>query len=52
MGQLIVLIRAQFEGIQTIAYNRVTGQPFKIREMREEILRNLWVQSFQKNYIT
>jgi 2-oxoglutarate ferredoxin oxidoreductase subunit alpha len=37
MGQLIVLIRAEFEGIKTVGYNRVTGQPFKIREIKQQI---------------
>ncbi len=40
-GQLIVLIRNEFPGVKTVGYNRVTGQPFKIREIREEIERHL-----------
>jgi 2-oxoglutarate ferredoxin oxidoreductase subunit alpha len=41
MGQLIVLLRSQFEGIRAVGYNRVTGQPFKIREIKQEILSHL-----------
>jgi 2-oxoglutarate ferredoxin oxidoreductase subunit alpha len=37
MGQLIVLIRAEFPGVNTVGYNRVTGQPFKIGELKEQI---------------
>ncbi len=37
MGNLIFMIRAQFEGVRAIGYNRVTGQPFKIREIKERI---------------
>ena len=37
MGNLIFLIRSQFEGIRTVGYNRVTGQPFKIREIKQQI---------------
>ncbi len=37
MGQLIFLIRSEFEGIKTVGYNRVTGQPFKIREIKQQI---------------
>ncbi len=37
MGQLIVLIRGEFEGVKTVGYNRVTGQPFKIREIKQQI---------------
>ena len=37
MGQLSVLIRAEFEGIHALGYNRVTGQPFKIKELKEQI---------------
>ncbi len=36
-GQLIFLIRSQFEGVKTLGYNRVTGQPFKIREIKQQI---------------
>ncbi len=41
MGQLIVLIRNEFPGVKTVGYNRVTGQPFKIREIRLEIEKHL-----------
>ena len=41
MGQLIVLIRAEFPGTKTVGYNRVTGQPFKIREIKEQIMNLL-----------
>jgi 2-oxoglutarate ferredoxin oxidoreductase subunit alpha len=41
MGQLLFLVRSEFESVKTIGYNRVTGQPFKIRELHEEILRHL-----------
>ncbi len=37
MGQLLFLIRAQFEGVHAVGYNRVIGQPFKIRELKREI---------------
>ena len=37
MGNLLFLIRAEFEGVHAVGYNRVTGQPFKIREIREKI---------------
>ncbi len=37
MGNLLFLIRAEFVGIRTIGYNRVTGQPFKVRELKERI---------------
>ncbi|MBI4432242.1 MAG: 2-oxoacid:acceptor oxidoreductase subunit alpha [Candidatus Omnitrophica bacterium] len=36
-GNLSVLIRSQFEGARVVPYNRITGQPFKIREIKEEI---------------
>ncbi len=36
-GQLIFLLRGKFEGIHAVGYNRVTGQPFKIREIRQKI---------------
>ncbi|MBI3315909.1 MAG: 2-oxoacid:acceptor oxidoreductase subunit alpha, partial [Candidatus Omnitrophica bacterium] len=36
-GQLIVLIRSEFEGVHCVGYNRVTGQPFKIREIKAKI---------------
>lgn len=36
-GNLIFLIRAEFEGIHAVPYNRVTGQPFKIRELMSQI---------------
>ncbi len=41
MGNLIVLLRSEFEGVHCIGYNRVTGKPFKIRELKEEMLRHL-----------
>ena len=37
MGQLIFMIRAEFEGVHAVGYNRVTGQPFKIREIKAKI---------------
>ncbi len=37
MGNLLFLIRAEFEGVHAVGYNRVTGQPFKIREIRQKI---------------
>ena len=37
MGQLALLIRAEYTGVHTVSYNRVTGQPFKIREIRQQI---------------
>ncbi|MBI3315841.1 MAG: 2-oxoglutarate ferredoxin oxidoreductase subunit alpha, partial [Candidatus Omnitrophica bacterium] len=36
-GQLIVLIRSEFEGVHCVGYNRVTGQPFKIREIKQKV---------------
>jgi 2-oxoglutarate ferredoxin oxidoreductase subunit alpha len=41
MGQLLTVIRAEYEGIHTVGYNRVTGQPFKIREIKRQIEANL-----------
>ena len=37
MGNLLFMIRGEFEGIRAIGYNRVTGQPFKVRELKEKI---------------
>ena len=37
MGNLLFLIRAQFEGIHAVGYNLVSGQPFKIREIKKKI---------------
>lgn len=37
MGNLLFMIRAQFPGVQALGYNRVTGQPFKIKEIKEQI---------------
>ncbi|MGH7198635.1 MAG: 2-oxoacid:acceptor oxidoreductase subunit alpha [Candidatus Omnitrophota bacterium] len=37
MGNLLFLIRAEFEGVRAVGYNRVTGQPFKISEIRRKI---------------
>jgi 2-oxoglutarate/2-oxoacid ferredoxin oxidoreductase subunit alpha len=37
MGQLLFMIRSEFEGVRAIGYNRVTGQPFKVRELKEQI---------------
>ena len=37
MGQLLFLIRAEFEGIHAVGYNRVKGQPFKIKEIKQAI---------------
>jgi len=47
MGNLLFLIRAEFsavggsasggEGVHAVGYNRVTGQPFKIKEIRQKI---------------
>ncbi len=37
MGNLIFLIRGEFEGLRTVGYNRVTGQPFKIKEIKDKI---------------
>jgi len=36
-GQLLFLLRSQFPGIQFHGYNRVTGQPFKIKEIKQKI---------------
>lgn len=36
-GQLLFLIRSEFEGIHTVGLNKIKGQPFKIREIKEEI---------------
>ncbi len=37
MGQLLLLIRGAFEGIHAAGFHQVTGQPFKIREIKEKI---------------
>lgn len=37
MGNLIVLLRSQYPSVPFTAYNRVTGKPFMIREIREQI---------------
>ncbi len=37
MGQLIFMIRAEFEGVHCVGFNKVYGQPFKIREIKERI---------------
>jgi 2-oxoglutarate/2-oxoacid ferredoxin oxidoreductase subunit alpha len=37
MGQLLFLVRSEFPGVKTVGYNRVTGQPFKIREIKQQI---------------
>ena len=37
MGNLIFMIRAEFEGIRAVGLNKVYGQPFKIREIKEKI---------------
>ena len=36
MGQLDVLLRSQFL-VDTIAYNKVQGQPFKVKELTKKI---------------
>ncbi|OIO39277.1 MAG: 2-oxoglutarate ferredoxin oxidoreductase subunit alpha [Candidatus Omnitrophica bacterium CG1_02_46_14] len=51
MGQLLFLVRAQFsakadpsfggEGIHAVGYNKVSGQPFKIREIKAKVLEQL-----------
>ncbi|MBI3252805.1 MAG: 2-oxoacid:acceptor oxidoreductase subunit alpha [Candidatus Omnitrophica bacterium] len=41
MGNLLFLVRAEFEGVHAAGYNRVTGQPFKIREIKEVIEKHL-----------
>ncbi len=41
MGNLIFMIRSHFPAIKTVGYNRVTGQPFKVRELKEEISKYL-----------
>ena len=41
MGNLIFMIRAQFEGTHAVGYNKVSGQPFKIREIKEKTLELL-----------
>ncbi len=37
MGQLIVLIRNEYEGVRAVGFNKVYGQPFKIKEIKEKI---------------
>lgn len=37
MGQLLILIRGEFEGVHAVGLSKVKGQPFKIREIREKI---------------
>lgn len=36
-GQLLLLVRGEFEGIHAVGLNKIKGQPFKIREIREKI---------------
>ena len=36
-GQLLFLIRSEFEGIRALAFSKIKGQPFKIREIKEKI---------------
>ncbi len=36
-GQLIVLIRSEFEGIHAVGLNQVSGQPFKIAKIKKKI---------------
>jgi 2-oxoglutarate ferredoxin oxidoreductase subunit alpha len=40
-GNLLFLIRAEYEGIHAVGYNRITGQPFKIKEIKNEIEKYL-----------
>ena len=37
MGNLLFLLRAEFEGIHAVGYNKVYGQPFKIKEIKDKI---------------
>lgn len=37
MGNLLFMIRAQFEGVRAVGFNKVYGQPFKIKEIKEKI---------------
>ena len=37
LGNLLFLLRAEFEGIRAVGYNRVTGRPFKISEIKQRI---------------
>ncbi len=37
MGNLIVLVRNEFEGKHFVGYNKVSGQPFKIKEISQKI---------------
>ncbi len=37
MGQLLWLIRGEFEGIHAVGLNKVQGQPFKIKEIEQKI---------------
>jgi hypothetical protein len=41
MGNLLFLIRAKFPQLKTVGYNRVTGQPFKVNELKQQILKYL-----------
>ncbi len=41
MGNLLFMIRSEFEGIHAVGYNRVTGQPFKIGERKSKALEHL-----------
>jgi 2-oxoglutarate ferredoxin oxidoreductase subunit alpha len=36
MGQLLFLIRAEFPGVNAEGFNKVTGQPFKIQEIKKK----------------
>ncbi|OGW83178.1 MAG: 2-oxoglutarate ferredoxin oxidoreductase subunit alpha [Omnitrophica bacterium RIFCSPHIGHO2_02_FULL_51_18] len=40
-GQLILLIRGEFEGVHTVGLNKIKGQPFKIAEIKEKIKEEL-----------
>lgn len=41
MGQLIVLLRYHFPGKKFVGYNKVTGQPFSLQEVAEELKKYL-----------
>jgi 2-oxoglutarate ferredoxin oxidoreductase subunit alpha len=41
MGNLLFLVRAKFEGLHAVGYNKVYGQPFKIREIKEKVMEQL-----------
>lgn len=40
MGQLIVLLRAHFPGVQIVGFNKMEGKPFTVLELKNKIREN------------